>query len=201
MRTIVYVVAGYLSGSVLYAQLFSRLLHKPDPVSCSPDHNPGTANAFHYGGFWCGVLTLMCDLLKGFVPVFAFFHGPRPTPYACALVLAAPVVGHAFPLFARFRGGKGIAVTFGCLLGLMPVWQPSAILAMYFILFSVVLSISPHFYRTGAAYLCALAHLLLTGRFFPAGLGFVLITAVVLLQLHRSQEQRQQLQVKLGWTH
>mgnify|MGYP002800101884 FL=1 len=148
MRTILYALVGYLSGSVLYAQIFARLFHKPDLIERSNDHNPGTANAFQYGGFWCGVLTLVCDLLKGFIPVFAFLAGPRPDPIACALVLAAPVIGHAFPVFYRFQGGKGIAVTFGCLAGLYPVLQPLLASAFCFLFFSLIVKISPHFYRT-----------------------------------------------------
>lgn len=199
MRTILYVLVGYLSGSVLYAQLLARLLHKPDPVSCSPDHNPGTANAFHYGGFWCGVLTLICDVLKGFVPVFAYLTSGKPDPYACALVLAAPVVGHAFPLFSRFRGGKGIAVTFGCLLGLLPVWQPVATLAMYFIFFSVVLQITPHFYRTLAAYLCSLVSMIFLVGTTSIWMGFLIISSAVILRLRMSKEHKEQMEVKWVW--
>ena len=62
------------------------------------------------------------DLLKGFIPVFLFASTHEEGIFFMpgALVLAAPVLGHAFPLFHRFRGGKGIAVSFGCLLGPMP---------------------------------------------------------------------------------
>lgn len=200
MRTILYALVGYLSGSVLYAQIFARLFHKPDLIERSNDHNPGTANAFQYGGFWCGVLTLVCDLLKGFIPVFVFLAGPKPDPIACALVLAAPVIGHAFPVFYCFQGGKGIAVTFGCLLGLLPIWQPVATLAMYFILFSVVLQISPHFYRTLVAYLCALVHMIFIVKIPAIWMGFLIISGVVLLRLHMSKEQREQIEVKWVWT-
>lgn len=199
MRTILYVLAGYLSGSVLYAQVFARLFHKPNLVEMSKDHNPGTANAFQYGGFWCGVLTLVCDLLKGFVPVFSFLAGARPSPYACALVMAAPVIGHTFPVFYHFRGGKGIAVTFGCLLGLLPIWQPVATLAMYFIFFSVVLQITPHFYRTLVAYLCSLVSMVFVAGTAAIWIGFLLISFVVVLRLHMSKEQKEQMEVKWVW--
>ena len=62
-----YVILGYLSGSVLYAQVFARILKREGMIERSKDRNPGTANAFMYGGFWCGVLTLAGDLLKGFL--------------------------------------------------------------------------------------------------------------------------------------
>ena len=133
-----YIWLGYLSGSVLYARIFSRLFQKENMLEQSKDHNPGTANAFMYGGFWCGLLTLLFDLGKGFFPVYLFVlyrAASHPAPFLSALVIAAPVIGHIFPLFYRFRGGKGIAVTFGCLLGLYPVLHPLFILAFCFIFF------------------------------------------------------------------
>ena len=65
-----------------------------------------------FGGFLCGLLTLSGDLLKGFVPVQLYMHNAG-TDAGLALVLAAPVLGHAFPLFYGFRGGKGVATILG----------------------------------------------------------------------------------------
>ena len=114
-----------------------RCFIKTENMKKSEDGNPGTVNAFRYGGFWCGLITLCGDLLKGFIPIFLFAstHEEEIFFMPGALVLAAPVLGHAFPLFHRFRGGKGIAVSFGCLLGLMPFWRPFAILAGFFLLY------------------------------------------------------------------
>lgn len=201
MNTAIFILGGYLSGSVLYAQIFSSLFGHKNLMEISSDNNPGTANAFRYCGFGCGVLTLIFDLLKGFLPVSLFMATAPQASYACALVLAAPVIGHTFPVFYHFHGGKGIAVTFGCLLGLFPVWEPLAILAFFFIGFSVVLRISPHYYRTLAAYLCSLA-----GMTFAAGnveicRGFLLITFAVLFRLLTSKEKKEHLEVKWVWMH
>lgn len=195
-----YICLGYLSGSVLYARIFARLFHKEHLFEKSKDHNPGTANAFMYGGFWCGLLTLACDILKGFFPVFLFMLSDasnRPDPVLLALVLAAPVIGHIFPLFYRFRGGKGIAVTFGCLLGLYPVLHPLFILAFCFIFFSSILKITPHFYRTIFSYIFSL--IIMYGRIdsLPVVLGFLIITAAVVIKLFSSKEEREKLGVKL----
>ena len=93
-RYLMYVIAGYLSGSVLYARVFLQLFGKADEYRQSKDENPGTANAFAYGGFACGVLTLAGDMLKGFLPVWLFLHsGEDITPVTLALVLLAPVLG------------------------------------------------------------------------------------------------------------
>lgn len=62
-RAIFYTIIGYLSGSVLFARVAERLFHRKGAIEESPDQNPGAFNAFRYGGFWCGLLTLCGDLL------------------------------------------------------------------------------------------------------------------------------------------
>ena len=57
-----YVLLGYLSGSLLWANFFGNLLAGEDVAADSPDGNPGAFNAFRYGGFWCGCLTLCFDV-------------------------------------------------------------------------------------------------------------------------------------------
>jgi len=199
-----YIILGYLSGSVLYARVFAGIFGKEGMIEHSRDQNPGTANAFMYGGFWCGLLTLAGDLLKGFLPVFLFVQNRLPefpSVFWSALVIAAPVAGHAFPVFYEFRGGKGIAVTFGCLLGLYPFWKPLAALGLFFLFFSVVLRVTPHFHRTLAAYLCALALVLWMGEGEAVKAGFFLITLVVCTRMMLSREQKQEMEVKLLWMH
>lgn len=200
---LLYLLAGYLSGSVLYARVSSGLLRRGDVTEKSRDGNPGTANAFLYGGFWCGALTLVCELLKGFLPVFLFTKRPPAPPlpgFFSALIIAAPVIGHVFPLFFRFRGGKGIAVTFGCLLGLWPQSTPFWWFAAFFLLFSTVLQICPHYYRTIVTYLCTAAAIWLTGCCANPG-GFLVIAAVVIGKLLTSKEKREKCRVKLLWMH
>ena len=119
MRTILYALFGYISGSVLYAKNFMKLFNKEELIEESKDKNPGTANAFMYGGMTCGIMTLICELLKGIVPVHMYINGATPQEMGIiplAIVLTMPVVGHVCSMFDNFHGGKGIAVTFGCLL-------------------------------------------------------------------------------------
>ena len=194
-RSCFFVVFGYLSGSVLFARIFAAAMGK-DILGSSKDDNPGTSNAFQYGGFFCGTLTLLGDLFKGFLPVWLFLKTEEALPLL-PLVLAAPVVGHAFPVFYGFHGGKGIAVSFGCLLGLLPHWQPLGVFIGAFLFFSLVVRIKPHFQRTIAAYLAGLLLMALTHQAQPVLLGFFLITSVVCLRLHMSKEPREAMQVQL----
>lgn len=208
-RVILFAVAGYLSGSVLFAKLSARLFHK-DILTESKDHNPGTANAFMQGGFFCGMFSLIGDLLKGYFPVYLYFGTGVVQEYGtyaiggilgAAVVLASPVIGHVFPIFSRFKGGKGIAVTFGCLLGLYPVLAPVLLFAMVFIFLSVILRISPHFYRTMTAYAATFLLLCICRMPVEICIGFLLISNTVILRLCVSNEPREKCKVNFLWKH
>lgn len=205
LRAVLFICMGYLSGSVLYALIFAKIFKKGDILEQSSDHNPGTANAFMYGGFWCGLFTLLFDVLKGFFPVYLFMrygNAVEAGPFTVALAIAAPVIGHTFPVFYGFRGGKGIAVTFGCLAGLIPALKAFWVLVFFFIGFSTVLQISPHFYRTIFSYAFSLVTVVREISDPSVVRGFFLIAAVVLIRMLTSKEERKSLEVKLlGCSH
>ncbi|MDF2643591.1 MAG: putative glycerol-3-phosphate acyltransferase PlsY [Pseudomonas sp.] len=116
---------AYLLGSVSFAILLSRLTGSPDPRA-SGSGNAGATNMLRLAGKKLAVLTLLGDLCKGLLPVvLASLCGLEPMQQAWIGVCA--VVGHMFPLFFRFRGGKGVATAAGMLLGLYP---PAAALAV-----------------------------------------------------------------------
>lgn len=115
------------------------------------------------------------------------------------LHISAPVLGHVFSLFYRLRGGKGIATTFGCLSGLLPYWQPVAVLAGFFVFFSLVLRITPHFHRTLMAYFAALISMAFIISPPALTVGFAIITAAVSIRMFASTEEREKMKVKLLW--
>lgn len=204
MEAIKFVMIGYLSGSILFARICAKLLDRPDILYASKDGNPGTANAFQYGGFLCGMITLVGDLAKGFLPVFAYVKcngNFAEFPLAMALVIAAPVLGHAFPIFFHFQGGKGIAVTFGCLLGVFPNMMPVIVFALIFVFFSLVLRVTPHFARTVVTYIVAFFSFIRLRCGFGIVAGFLFITMIVFLRMHTSKEQREKVEVRLLWMH
>ena len=197
-RTVVFTVLGYLSGSLLFARYWGKWCRGRNVVEESPDQNPGTFNAFQYGGFVCGTLTLCGDLLKGFLPVFLYCR-ERPWGLGLALVLAAPVLGHVLPLYHGFRGGKGVAVTFGCLLGLLPKRRPLLLLAFVFLFFSLVVKITPNYHRTLAAYVAAAFCMVLFVPDPGVALGFGLISVVVIGKLLHSTERKESCKVGIVW--
>lgn len=203
MKEFYYIFSGYLLGSILFANLVSRILKTGNITDNSADKNPGTANAFRNGGFWCGILTLCGDILKGFLPVWLYLsaaEGQMHRP-SFAFILAAPVIGHIFPVFYRFHGGKGIATTFGCLLGLLPYSRCVLILACCFIFFSCVVRISPNYYRTLCTYLCTMIFMRFLIKEKTILLGFALISLAVGYRLLTSKEEKESCKVILLWKH
>ena len=122
----------------------------------SSDGNPGTANAFLYGGVLCGILVLLADLGKGALPVCLAARYLDPEEKLFALVMAAPVVGHAYPLIDRYgKGGKAIAVSFGVLLGPLSCFSCRLLstgrgLSVFL---PGILVVEPHSLRTGLTFL------------------------------------------------
>ena len=116
---------AYLIGSLSFAILLSRLVGAPDPRA-SGSGNPGATNMLRLAGKRLAIATLCGDLLKGLLPVLLAAALGLPIEQQSWIALAT-VLGHLYPLYFRFRGGKGVATAAGALLGLYP---PAALLAL-----------------------------------------------------------------------
>ncbi len=120
MLTLACVIIAYLLGSVSFAIISCKLFGLPDPRSFGSG-NPGATNVLRSGKKAAAVLTLAGDMAKGWLAVFlAMQLFPHEGAYALqiALVLLAVFLGHLFPVFLRFKGGKGVATALGVLLAL-----------------------------------------------------------------------------------
>ncbi|MEW6097916.1 MAG: glycerol-3-phosphate 1-O-acyltransferase PlsY [Pseudomonadota bacterium] len=129
------VVAAYLLGSLSFAVIVSRLMGLSDPRTYG-SKNPGATNVLRSGNKAAAVSTLALDALKGYVPVLlvVLFGEPYGLGEAsAALVGLAAFVGHLFPVFFRFQGGKGVATAAGVLLALNP-WLGLATLLTWIII-------------------------------------------------------------------
>jgi glycerol-3-phosphate acyltransferase PlsY len=116
------VVVAYLLGSVSFAVLVSRLMKLPDPRTYG-SNNPGATNVLRTGRKAAAALTLLGDCAKGWFAVFLteqIFGSEVAPAYKMSAVGIAVVVGHMYPVFHRFHGGKGVATALGVLLGLNP---------------------------------------------------------------------------------
>ena len=98
MREFFYILLGYLSGCILFAKIVPQKLCHVDVTRMGKDQNPGTFNAFAAAGPLVGTFVLLLELGKGFFPVHLALKNLSPENPAFALILLAPVVGHAWPL-------------------------------------------------------------------------------------------------------
>ena len=141
-------LAGYLIGSLSFAVIVSRAMGLSDPRSYGSG-NPGATNVLRSGNKAAAVLTLALDALKGYAPTLAvFIWGPRwgLGEGTAALVGLAAFVGHLWPVFFRFEGGKGVATAAGVIFALNPLlgaatlatWMIVAFFSRYASLASIV---------------------------------------------------------------
>jgi glycerol-3-phosphate acyltransferase PlsY len=121
--TLAVTLGSYLLGSLSFAVIISRVMGLNDPRSYG-SHNPGATNVLRSGNKKAAVLTLVFDAAKGWLPVFALQQWGAEYGLGAgtaALAGVAAFVGHLFPVFFRFKGGKGVATAAGVLLGVNPL--------------------------------------------------------------------------------
>lgn len=118
LSALLFAIAGYLLGSLSSAILVCRLLGKADPRSTGSG-NPGATNVLRAHGRGPAAATLAGDVAKGLLPV-ALAHVLGMSPAVVALTGLGAFLGHLFPVFFEFRGGKGVATYIGVLFGLSP---------------------------------------------------------------------------------
>ncbi len=116
---LLFIAAGYLFGSISTAIVVARVMGLPDPRT-EGSGNPGATNMLRVGGKRAAAITLAGDALKGVIPVLAARLSGLPLE-VLALVGLAAFLGHLYPLFFGFRGGKGVATALGVFLA---AWWP-----------------------------------------------------------------------------
>ncbi len=116
MQVILSLLTAYLVGSISSAIVVSKLLRLPDPRT-SGSKNPGATNVLRLSGKGAAALTLFGDIAKGTLPVVAA-HIILHDPAAVAAALLGAFLGHLYPLYFGFKGGKGVATAIGAYLGL-----------------------------------------------------------------------------------
>jgi glycerol-3-phosphate acyltransferase PlsY len=183
MQTLLVVLGAYLLGSVSFAIVVSRLFALPDPRSYG-SKNPGATNVLRTGKKAAAALTLLGDGGKGWLAVFAAAQATGQTALAGAdvpLAALAVVVGHMFPVFHRFQGGKGVATAAGALLG-VDLWLGLGTLATWIAIFA--------FFRISSLAALVSALFAPAWTFWLFGLRPVLpaVAAMALLLLWRHKE-------------
>jgi acyl phosphate:glycerol-3-phosphate acyltransferase len=132
---IVWTVAAWLSGSLMFSYWLGLIAGQN--LKAVGDGNPGAMNLYKAAGFVWGMAGIVLDFMKGYIPLVLLMNNGAVGDYNVILVAAAPVAGHAFSPFLKFRGGKAVAVTFGvwsALSGFEVSLVYAAILAVLFVI-------------------------------------------------------------------
>ena len=137
-QDILLIVFAYLLGSISSAIVICRLMGLPDPRT-QGSNNPGATNVLRIGGKKAAAITLVGDSLKGLVPLL-LAHLLGVTPLIFALTGMAAFLGHLYPLFFGFKGGKGVATALGVQFGLH--WMIGAAVAAIWLFMAKVINIS-----------------------------------------------------------
>jgi len=132
------VVGAYLIGSVSSAIIVCRLMGLPDPRT-QGSNNPGATNVLRIGGKKAAAITLLGDSLKGLLPLLAAHALDRSAPVFAATAMAA-FLGHLYPVFFGFKGGKGVATALGVQFGLS--WMIGGAVALVWLFVAKVINIS-----------------------------------------------------------
>ena len=183
LAAIALICFAYLLGSISAAILLSKVMGFEDPRS-EGSKNPGATNVLRIAGKKAAFLTLVGDFLKGLIPVL-LAHWLDQAPLIVALTAFAAFMGHCFPIYFNFQGGKGVATAIAATLGFN--WIVGAILICIWLLFAKVFRIS------SLAAIISFAALPLIVYWYEqdiqVGLVFAVLS-VVLIWRHRSNIQR-----------
>jgi len=142
VETIIFIIIAYLLGSIPFAQIIAKA-HKIDLRKVGSG-NIGATNLSRALGRKWGYFCFALDVFKGFIPVFVvsgFFSdaGDIRQQFGLLAVGAASVTGHMFPVYLKFKGGKGVATSFGAALGLWPYYTICALAAFTVWVFVVLI--------------------------------------------------------------
>ncbi|WP_186116163.1 glycerol-3-phosphate 1-O-acyltransferase PlsY [Burkholderia gladioli] len=134
MQILIATIVAYLIGSVSFAVVVSALMGLADPRSYG-SKNPGATNVLRSGNKKAAVLTLLGDAFKGWLAVWLVRHFGIGGELGVALAAIAVFLGHLYPIFFRFQGGKGVATAAGVLLAISPALGIATLLSWLVIAF------------------------------------------------------------------
>lgn len=173
------ILLAYLLGSFSSAVVICRLMGLADPRT-QGSGNPGATNVLRQGGKKAALITLLLDVLKGLLPV-VFARLFTDVEWVLGSVALAAFIGHLYPVFFHFRGGKGVATGFGSLLGL--AWPVALAVLGTWLLMALLFRYSSLSALTSAL-LAPLYTWLFTGS--ATYLGLVCALSALLIWRHRS---------------
>ena len=180
---IILIIASYLLGAIPTGVILAKAFAGRD-IRQEGSGNIGATNVTRVLGKKVGALTLVGDLLKGFIPVWAGYHLVSSLEVVCLMGLAA-FLGHLFPIYLGFKGGKGVATALGVFLYLSPI-----VILIEVIIFAFVVGIWKYV-SLGSIIAAAAMPLLLLMIAFPKPIVLLsIVFAILIIIKHRSNIQR-----------
>ncbi len=174
-----FALAGYLLGSISTAIITCKLMGLPDPRT-DGSKNPGATNVLRLGGKKAAAITLAGDMLKGLLPAMVATLMDMPHGVVAAAGLAA-FLGHLFPVFYGFQGGKGVATLLGVLLGIQ--WMVGAATIGVWLVMAFVFKVSSLSALTAALLAPVITYYIVGSKFMAF---IVAIMTTLLFWRHRS---------------
>jgi acyl phosphate:glycerol-3-phosphate acyltransferase len=138
LSLILFAALAYLIGSISTAIITCKIMGLEDPRKIG-SHNPGATNVLRHGGKKAGIITLTGDMLKGLIPVLVVSQFQADT-LSIAVVGLSAFLGHLFPVYYGFKGGKGVATYYGVLFGVN--WLVGLIAVSIWLAIAVLMKIS-----------------------------------------------------------
>jgi glycerol-3-phosphate acyltransferase PlsY len=178
--TIAWIIGAYLLGSIAFGILVSKLFKLPDPRTIGSG-NIGATNVLRTGKKSAAIFTLLGDVLKGWLPVWLALQANLPI-WLVAVIGLAVFFGHLFPIYYKFKGGKGVATALGIMLALSPLLGLAA-LATWIVIFMITR------YSSLSAIIAAAFAPVFAWFLFPnneAYIATVLIMSALLVWRHKS---------------
>jgi glycerol-3-phosphate acyltransferase PlsY len=182
---ILLICGAYLLGSVSSAILVCRLMGLPDPRT-QGSNNPGATNVLRIGGKKAAAITLFGDMLKGLLPMLAALL-LQVSPLVFALTGMAAFLGHLYPIFFGFHGGKGVATALGVQFGLN--WAIGGAVGLVWLIMAKVMNISSLAALTSMALAPLIVWLVLPYTAIgpsPELVGMQVLLSLILFWRHRS---------------
>lgn len=186
------IIGSYLMGSIMFAKILTKTQKKD--ITSAGSGNPGSMNMLRNHGFFFGILNLILDALKGAIPaicgffLFGGFDGGVVARSAIYIAGISAVVGHCFPVWYKFKGGKGVATTMGFCMVAHP-YISLVIFGVYIILFAIT--------RIGSlcSLICAIIYLIVDTVMLClehnyVGLAIIYLVMFLIVWAHRSNIKR-----------
>lgn len=185
MLTLLWTLIAFLSGSMPLSLWLGKVVLHTD-IRDYGDGNPGASNVFRAGGKFWGTLAMLLDGFKGAIPVWIAIYVLGIGGWGLTGIALAPVLGHTFSPFLKFRGGKALAVSFGIWAGLT-LYQVPMVMGIAFAIGLLIFTIEGWAVMLGMA--AVLLFLLLTGAEVPL-LAVWVGNILILVWTHRADLQR-----------